>query len=172
MPKIPNGIKKLLKKESGINLDIGCGANKQQGCVGLDVRKFPGVDIVHNLEKYPYPLPDNSVKLVIASHVVEHINPANSGFISFMDEIWRILKPQGQFMLVTPYAGSPGYWQDPTHLNPCNEITFTYFDPLAKTGFYRFYKPKPWKIERSYWDPVGNLEVLLSKRLIDKSYAK
>jgi len=73
-------------------------------------------------------------------------------------------------IIATPYAGSQGYYQDPTHCNPCNEITFTYFDPLSPTGLYRFYTPKPWKIADSFWTPNGNLEVKLIKRRIDKSY--
>lgn len=170
MPKIPLHISKLIKDNQGINLDIGCGESKRKGSIGMDKLKLKGVDIVHDLEKYPYPLPDNCVKIVIASHILEHINPADSGFIKFMDEIWRIMKPQGEFMISVPYAGSPGYWQDPTHVNGINETTFTYFDPLASTNFYRFYRPKPWKIEKIYWDVSGTLEALLSKRLIDKSY--
>lgn len=197
-------IGKLLKeKNQGIKLDIGCGANKQPGFVGMDIRALPGVDIVHNLEKYPWPLPDESVSLVTASHVLEHINPANTdpkivglinlllkkkvikqsevaeyigeyeifgNFIRFMDEVWRVLKPDGQIAFVVPYAGSVGYWQDPTHLNPINEATISYFDPLHETGFWNIYKPKPWKIEKMDGDLNGFFQVILSKRRIDKSY--
>jgi hypothetical protein len=43
----------LLKEKSGIRLDIGCGANKQENFVGIDYRDLPGVDIVHNVLKFP-----------------------------------------------------------------------------------------------------------------------
>jgi SAM-dependent methyltransferase len=163
----------LLRSKSGIRLDIGCGANKQEGFVGIDYRKLPGVDIVHNLEKFPYPLPDESVLAAVCSHVVEHINPHGGVFMQFMDEIWRVMKPKAQIAIATPYAGTVGYFQDPTHCNPCNELTWTYFDPLdQKTGgqLYRIYKPKPWKIEFSAYHKEGNMEVILSKRKEDKSY--
>ena len=32
----------------GIQLDIGCGSNKQKGFVGMDKRDIAGVDIVHD----------------------------------------------------------------------------------------------------------------------------
>lgn len=164
-------IKKLLEDNNlGIKLDIGCGANKQPGFVGIDIRAEKGVDIVHNLEETPWPLPDKSVSLAVASHVLEHINPHNFVFVNVMNEIWRILKPGGRFVFVVPYAGSAGFWQDPTHCNGITEATLSYFDPLDKSGLYHIYKPMPWKIVESYWQINGNLEVVLEKRLIDKSY--
>lgn len=162
----------LLKKyNQGIKLDLGCGAAKQNGFVGLDNRKLPGVDIVQNLEKFPWPLPDECASLAIASHLVEHINPHGGVFIRFMDEVWRVLKYGGQFMISTPYAGSSGYWQDPTHCNGCNEITWAYFDPIEVNGvLYKIYKPKPWKITFSSWSQNGNMEIVLKKRKEDPSY--
>lgn len=160
----------LLKRyDQGIKLDIGCGAGKQHGFVGMDIRKLPGVDIVHNVEKFPWPLPDECANLAMASHLVEHINPHGGVFLRFMDEVWRVLKYGGQFMIATPYAGSHGFFQDPTHCNPCNETTWDYFDPLGQ-GLYSIYKPKPWKITFSTWSMNGNMEIILEKRKEDKSY--
>jgi len=173
MKKKNEDISSILKEHSGIKLDIGCGASKQPGFIGMDYRELPGVDIVHNLEKFPWPLPDKSVLVALSSHVVEHINPHGGTFIDFMNEAWRVLKEDGEFLISTPYAGSPGYWWDPTHCNGCTEMTWEYFDPLSPlTGgqFYNIYKPLPWKIKTCFWDINGNLEVVLVKRKIDKSY--
>ena len=92
--------------------------------------------------------------------------------MNFMDELWRVMKPGGRVFIVTPYAGSPGYWQDPTHCNPCNEATWFYFDPLHDSQLYKVYKPKPWKIVPNSlsYQVHGFMEVALEKRLIDKSY--
>lgn len=127
-------------------LDIGCGGAKQEGYVGIDIRALPGVDVVHDLERFPWPFSDNEFDYARCSHVVEHITPHKGVFIEFMNEAWRILKEGAQLVIATPYAGSTGYWQDPTHINPCNEYTFEYFDPTCVNGFYNIYKPKPWKI--------------------------
>ena len=184
----------LQKNNKGIHLDIGCGANKNEGFVGMDVRELPGVDIVHNIEQFPYPLPDECCSMVVASHVLEHINPGNTDtrlvglfkmlidkkviskkdvekyvgefetfgtFIRLMNEIWRILKPGGRFAFVVPYAGSIGFFQDPTHLNPINSSTLAYFDPLDTSQLWYIYKPYPWKIFSNFWANTGNLEVIL-----------
>lgn len=199
-------LKHLIAKQSGIQLDIGCGASKTPGFIGIDFLDLPGVDIVHDLQKTPWPLEDNSVIRAIASHVVEHIDPTppdsrlislikllqdkkliserevqehlgeltlTPRFIAFMNEVWRVMKPDGEFIIATPYAGSLGYWQDPSHCNPCNEFTWEYFDPIApitKGAFYQFYQPKPWRIKTSMHSKNGNMELILVKRLDDPSY--
>lgn len=150
-----------------MNVNLGSSDAPMAGFINVDMQELPGVDIVCDLEKFPWPFPDNSVDLIVASQLVEHINPHGGIFIKFMDEAWRILKAKGQFMIATPYAGSTGYWQDPTHCNGCNELTFAYFDPLdATTGglLYTNYRPKPWHILENTWTSIGNLEVLLEKR--------
>lgn len=165
-----NKIEELLKEKGGIRLDIGCGANKQPGFVGIDMLDLPGVDIVHDLEEFPWPLPDNCVLTATASHVLEHINPVKGVFINFMNEVWRVMKPGGQFAFVVPYAGSHGYYQDPTHCNPINETTMGYFDPLHESQLYQFYQPKPWEIKFQAANRTGVLECLLIKRDEDPSY--
>jgi SAM-dependent methyltransferase len=162
---------------SGIRLDIGCGANKQNGInggwVGLDARPLPGVDIVHNVEVTPWPLPDDCVLCAVASHLVEHINPAGGGFLRFMDEVWRVLKVGGEFAIVMPHGRSDGFLQDPTHCNPRNEVTWAYFDPeehVAGGQLWRIYQPKPWQIKVLTWSPAGNMEVVLVKRAIEERW--
>ncbi len=197
-------VKSLLEEKKSIRLDIACGDSKQSpDWVGIDILPLPGVDIVHNLEQFPWPLPDKCISISVASHILEHINPSmpdarfvplinllikkklitnkeieehigevNPGpiFKRFMNEVWRITKEGGQFMLAIPYAGSPGMNQDPTHVNSINEVTWFYFDPLHYSNLYRFYRPAPWKILNITWSPIGNLEVALEKMSIDKSY--
>lgn len=163
----PVGVSKLLAAHAAIDLDIGCGANKQPGFVGIDIRALDGVDIVHDVEVYPWPLPDDCVRRAVASHLVEHINPHKGNFIQFMNEVWRIMKVGGEFMIATPHGYSQGYLQDPTHCNPCNEWTWAYFDPFEKqTGghLYNIYKPKPWRIKYLSFSPAANIEVILVKR--------
>jgi len=150
-----------LSQSQGILIDLGCGENKQKGFVGIDARDVEGVDIVHDLEVFPWPLHDECALTVIASHLIEHIKPWLS--IQFMDEIWRVLKMGGDVALSTPYAGSAGYWQDPTHCNGWTQASFQYFDP--RYPLYQIYKPKPFLIRKGYpvWQAAGNMEIVLTK---------
>lgn len=156
-------IEALLKDKSGIRLDIGCGEYKQEGFVGMDRQALPGVDIVHDIEKFPWPLPDDCCLVIVGSHIIEHIRPELT--VPLFDEMWRVMKPGGQLALCTPYAGSHGYWMDPTHVNGFNEATFYYFDP--RQHLYKIYRPNPWHIVKGYpvWQVTGQIEVLMQKVL-------
>jgi len=156
------------RKPGGLLLDLGCGDNKTGPTwTGMDKRPFPGVvDIVHDLEVFPWPLKSESVLTTRASHILEHIKPWFT--IDVFNEVWRITVPHGQFAISVPYGVSPKFVQDPTHCNPFNEITFLYFDPepYGEKNHMAWgqYRPKPWKIKNIYWQDNGFLEVLLEKR--------
>ena len=184
-------VKKKIKKSKSklatpFLLDIGCGNSKQgPHWIGMDKRKLDGVDIIHDLEKVPYPIEKESVTTVVASHVLEHVKPWL--VLDVFNEIWRILRPEGQFAIAVPYGVNDHYVQDPTHCTPFNEISFFYFDPFPEAmgwkevknkktgiyeitekgkhnGLYQFYTPPPWKIILATWKGDGNMEVILEKR--------
>jgi SAM-dependent methyltransferase len=173
--KITKNTRDLLKKRKTSYVDIGCGAAKQgKQWFGIDYRKLPGVDLVQDLESFPWALPSNSFDIAISSHVVEHISPAHGVFISWMNEAWRILNPGGQFIIGAPYATSVGMLRDPTHCNFVNEETWSYFDPYDQFfngNLYHIYSPLPWEIKINTWHSTGNIEVVLVKRNIKPEYS-
>lgn len=153
-----------LQAKQGIRLDVGCGFNKQDGFIGMDKREVDGVDIVHNVEDIPYPLPDECCEMIVMSHLMEHICPKKT--ISVMNELWRISRLNGLLLIAMPYATSFGFYQDPTHCNPWNQATPTYF--IKGQPLYEVYRPKPWKPDEKAhggitWNLTGNLEIALRK---------
>jgi len=155
----------LIQTKGGILLDVGCGDFKQPNFIGMDRRKLSSVDIVHDLEILPYPLPSESCNTILASHIYEHLDPSKT--IDIMNEWWRLLKPDCELLIAMPYGWSYGFIQDPTHKNPANEATWQYFDP--DFPLYGIYKPKPWRIKSGYpiWQNNGNMNVILIKRRED-----
>lgn len=149
-----------------IMLDVGCGFNKNHGWIGMDKRDVKGVDIVHDAEMLPWPIENESCAVVQMSHLIEHIKPWLQ--IDLINECWRVLEIGGLLAIVTPYATSFGYSQDPTHCAPWNEATPAYFiaDPKCQhysKELYNVYRPKPWAEERLYWNTKLNLELVLRK---------
>ena len=116
--------KKQETKDQVLKVDLACGQNKQEGFVGVDIAKLPGVDIVHNLEVYPWPFEDNSVDEVFCSHYVEH-TPC---LMKFMNELYRIMKVGAKCTVLAPYYTSMRCWQDPTHLRAISEASFLYYN--------------------------------------------
>lgn len=152
-----------------MRLNIGCGHHKETGWIGIDIQDLPGVDIVHDLNLQPWPVESGSVDEAQAWHIVEHIPPVcvtekgtRRPFLEFMDECWRVLKVGAQLDIETPYGFSDGFLHDPTHCNPCDELTFEHFDPDCRR--YMTYQPKPWKIVKQSWARDGQLNAILEKR--------
>lgn len=166
MKKENEKIKHLLKSKEGEVLRLSLGGDRQIGFMSMALDG----DIKHDPELLPFPLPDNAITITKVLHVAERINPKD--FIKWMDEIWRVMKYDGQLLISVFYAGSPGYWADPFNVNGCTNETWYYFDPLHPSGLYKKYKPKPWMISTSYANPDGIMEILLVKRREDSSYLK
>ncbi len=146
---------------AGIRLSIGA---VRSGWYSLDNRSGNGADCVHDLEAYPYPLPDSCAVEVWAGHVVNRIDPARFGFIRWMNEIWRLLVPNGELTIVSYYGTNGRYAADPCACNAISEQTFAYFDPAHKSGLWQVFQPSPWAIKDMAFAADGNLEVLLGKR--------
>ncbi len=80
-------------------INFGCGQYKKEGFINIDISPATYPDILHDLEKIPYPFEDESIDLVEADHVLEHLNNP----LSVMKEIWRILKPGGRATIKVPH---------------------------------------------------------------------
>lgn len=135
----------------------------------MDIQAIDGVEIIHDLNVHPWPVESGSVEQAKAWHIVEHIPPVavtergtRRPFIEFMNECWRVLQDGGMLDIETPHGASAGFLHDPTHCNPCDELTFEHFDPDYRR--YLTYMPKPWRIVRLTWDRDGNINALLEKR--------
>lgn len=125
------------KEKKLLRLDLGCGENCTVGTdgtkfTGVDLFKVKGVDIIHDLTKFPYPFKADAVDEVFCSHFVEHLD----GFerIKFFNELGRIMKKGAKARILTPHARSVRAFQDPTHK----------FPPVVE-NFY-FYLSKEWRL--------------------------
>jgi hypothetical protein len=108
-------------------LDLGCGDNKKEGCLGIDKFETKSTDFVHDLTVYPWPCDSGIVDSIHCSHFFEHLSGPQRPY--FMDECYRILKPGSQLTIITPDADSHRAIQDFTHAWPpvCAE-SFLYFN--------------------------------------------
>lgn len=110
-------------------LNLGCGEFKKEGYVNLDYISHLKPDVVHDLNEYPYPFPDNRFKLIEADHVLEHLeNP-----FRVMKELHRILANGGKLIIKVPHF-SRGF----THAEHKRgfDVTFPYyFNPSFKGGY-------------------------------------
>lgn len=93
------------------HVDLGCGRLKK-GRIGVDRYAADGVDIVHDLNVGWLPFADGSIESIITHHALEHIG---DGFISLMDNCYRVLKPGGILRIIVPLFPSWSAVSDPDH---------------------------------------------------------
>lgn len=133
-----------------LKFDLGCGQNPKEGFEGVDLYGDKAKHKV-NLFKFPWPFKDGLVDEINCSHFLEHI-PAREieerdlvdidvgpdrGYMmsflgqdmlfAFMDECYRILKPDAWMHVVVPSGRSSRAFWDPTHRRFFMQETFLYF---------------------------------------------
>ena len=108
-----------------VKLNLGAGNDILSGYVNHDITQLKDIDIVHDLNIYPWPWEDDSCDEVLMKDVLEHLD----NFIMAMQEIHRILKPGGSLVASVPYWNSANANIDPTHRKGFHEHTFHFFDP-------------------------------------------
>ncbi len=105
-------------------LDLGCGEGRDpRATAGIDMRPAPGVDYVHNLEQFPWPVPGGRFDRVICRDILEHLDDVPRT----MEELHRICKPGGRIEVWTPHYAHPNSFHDPTHKYHFSFGTFDYF---------------------------------------------
>lgn len=144
------------------HIDLACGQRKKEGFKGFDKANISGVDIVHDLMSFPWPIEDESVYEFFCSHYVEHIPiqlaDGSYGLNRFMEEVYRCLMPKGTITIHAPYYMSQEAFQDPTHCRSITDRTFMYYNQNVVGGSLDHYMPK------------CNFEIVSQTRIIDPSY--
>lgn len=99
-------------------LNLGCGQDIRKGYLNIDALKLGGVDVVHNLNKFPYPFKDDEFNEVYASHILEHLD----NLPKVMEELKRICKKRAKIIIRAPHFSCGLTYSDPTH-----KVFFSYF---------------------------------------------
>lgn len=106
-------------------LNLGCGKDIRKDFVNLDVAKLPGVDVVHDVSRTPWPFKESEFDEILCRHILEHFDD----MMPVLEELHRITKPDGRITIQVPYFASPGAFADPTHKRFFTYQTFRYFQP-------------------------------------------
>mgnify|MGYP001603476299 CR=1 FL=1 len=121
MDKIPKNTK----------LNLGCGKDYREGFFNVDQDKEVKAVAHFDLNKYPYPFKEGGMDFILALNVMEHLNEPQQ----FLEECYRILKPNGKIFLQVPLFGA---WSGP-HLNH----KYAGFTPYS----FKILEQERWKFE-------------------------
>lgn len=100
-------------------IDIGGGLYPREGYESVDIANG---DITADLNER-WPFEDNSVGVINASHVLEHLHDKHHS----MSEIHRVLADKAWAFIEVPSTDGRGAFQDPTHVSYWNQNVFWYY---------------------------------------------
>lgn len=106
-----------------MKINLGCGKDIMSDAVNVDFMCFPGVDVVHDLSKYPYPFPDDYADCIIMNSVIEHLPDTTR----VMEEVHRILKPGGVVRITTTYWNHHDSISNPQHCSFFDEKKWSFY---------------------------------------------
>lgn len=115
-----------------MKLNLGCGEKIISGFIGVDKIKTAAAEVVHDLNVFPYPFPDNCAELIILDNVLEHLDDV----IAVMEEVYRLTAPGAVVRINVPYFKSNSAFTDPTHKHFFTETSFKYFNQDNPLHFY------------------------------------
>ena len=113
-------------------LDLGCGNAKTAGAIGADVVPLPGVDVLVDLRQRPYPFASDAFEAIHLNDVIEHIPDT----VRTMEELWRLLTPDGRAFIRVVNWNSHYTAMDPTHLAAFTEQSFDFFGKRTNRSYY------------------------------------
>ena len=141
-----------IESTSTTSLDLGCGENiknpfEADFVFGVDIFTSLNSNVLAadlSIEKIPFE--SEHFDFVTAHDFIEHVprvahisSQTIFPFVSLMSEIYRVLKPNGFFLSVTPAFPFSIAFTDPTHTNFINEHTFrNYFSGQLIAKIYGF----------------------------------
>lgn len=120
---------KLRQREA---LNLGCGLKHLPDAVNLDITPATNPDVVHDLNRLPWPLPDNHFREVLAYDVIEHLDD----FIPVMEEIHRVCQDQAVVRITVPHFSCANAFTDPTHRRHFGYFSLDYVTGENEIEFY------------------------------------
>lgn len=114
--------------DGGLRLNLGCGQNRISGYINVD--KYGNPDVSHDLETFPWPWEDNSVREIRLNHVLEHLGETTSLYFRIIKEIYRVCSAGAEIYVAVPHPRHSDFLDDPTHVRT---ITPQGFDLFSKS---------------------------------------
>ena len=111
-----------------MKLNMGCGHNKREGYVNVDISPVCKPDVVWDLETLPWPWEDNSVDGVLFNHSLEHLGQISRVFLGMMKELYRICRDGAEIEINVPHPRHDNFISDPTHVRIITPGTLSLFD--------------------------------------------
>lgn len=98
-----------------MKINIGAGDTKEDDYITIDYDSNSNPDYNLDLEKDRLPFDDNTVEVVKAHHILEHLG---EGYFHCLQELYRVCKHGAIIDIRVPHPRHDSFIADPTHRRP------------------------------------------------------
>lgn len=154
-----------------MKVDLGGRFGAPEGYTTVDLLD---ADIIMDLDNPWTKLEDNSVGILRAYHVLEHLEDP----IHFFNEAYRVLAPGGLLAIEVPSSNGEGAFADPTHKKFFNTLSFSYY---TEDRFARYIRPQytgkfqATRVVEYWWEnpkiPIISAQMLALKGWYDEGFS-
>jgi len=118
----------------GKKLNLGCGSEKKEGFIGIDIKDC-GQEIIRDITR-GLPFDDNSIDEIYSCHFFEHLKGDDVRWV--LMECWRVLKKNCEIFIRVPHSHCDEAFY-PDHKSYWNELMVNaLFNDPAQKGNYDF----------------------------------
>jgi SAM-dependent methyltransferase len=114
------------------------------------------VDVVHDLDVYPYPLAESGFDHIVIRHVAEHVDDV----VRFMEEVHRLGKPGALIEIHVPHFTSTNAYIDPTHKHHFSLLAFDFFCGGTEHGYILKTRFKMCRRHLEFWPLHDKLPIV------------
>ncbi|WP_339278830.1 methyltransferase domain-containing protein [Paenibacillus sp. FSL W8-1187] len=129
-----------------MRIDLGCGAAKHPGCIGIDTRGLPDVDLVHDFDT-PLPLSDDSVDFAMLADSAQF----SADPLRLMKELYRVCRHGAVVCIAAPYAHASSHLANPAYRSLLSEQSPRYWTShpvcYVDPDEYRFCAERSWSLQ-------------------------
>ncbi len=133
-------------------LHVGCGPQKISGAIGIDINPASAADVIHDLQKFPYPFANDAFDLIICDHVLEHLDDVPA----VLEELHRVAAREARIEIRVPHYSSVYYYRDPTHRHAFSLRSMDYFLEGTELGRFAYTKAK-FRLLKAELSPPANV---------------
>jgi len=144
-----------------MKLNIGCGRDYKKGWKNIDISQKVKADEYYDIRNGINEA-DNSCSEIFCSGVLEQILE-NEKFLYIMNEMWRVLRPDGIATIVVPSARFVYAFRDPFDCRRFIEETWDYLDYRSKLYFKYglLYGFRPWLVLKKSTNLKGIMTIIM-----------
>lgn len=113
-------------------LNLGAGEKRRADAINVDLVASTGPELVHDLNEFPWPLPDDHFREVLAFDVIEHLDDV----IRVMEEVHRVCADGAVVRITLPHFSCANAFTDPTHRHYFGWFSFHYVTGEHQFSFY------------------------------------